>query len=526
MSRIISRAELDEYQELLSPENRLVDIAVRLQIIEDDGSKGGFVPGVFGGRWDRVLSDWVAMPPGSQWSTKESGPDILRVNEWTVHRQQLPVLLEDAADTIFVGIFAGRQAGKTHCAIEKVALDWLRWPGRWVATVSQDFKASRGPEETFRSLIAPWWGVKTNKADRTWTLPTGAQYIFRSEEAIDSLRGPSLKTLHLTEAALMRHMSFVTGIGCGAASKSFKVIVDTTPKREVKWIRDAYREWGETPKHKMHRLYTERNPRRNKELLASLAENLPADLYEQEIKGNLLPPQDRIWFLFDRRVHGRPTPQMGDVTREFAEHRFGVEMREKEPAYLAGWDFGREAVVVAKVFAQTYERPDGTTRRRFIPWLVGELTSKGERTNTEHHAALVREAFGTNIVIRTDAMGQFARAGGRGTERPAITVLEEAGFLNVEPCDSVAPRIVDRQLTTSRLLRNIKGDVQLYLDEDAVPELVDAFENQRQGANGKPVEEHGYEHIIDAATYLIWSAFPIEGEVPLGFRRAFTKSKN
>jgi len=506
----IKRDELDEIRELVDERNRYVDLAVRLRIIDDNGKDLGLHPAVIGGRWDTLLEDWVRPTP----------PD-LRTFEWTVQEQQLPILFDPA---IFLAVFAGRQAGKTDVSIKSTMLDWLRYPGRKVVTIAQDFKASRDPEDTFKALCAPWWRVKPHKSDRMYELPHGCQYLFRSEEAIESVRGPSLKKIHMAEAALQRHKSFVAAVGCGVAARQFQMVIDTTPRREVVWIRKAYQEWGGKKNHAVHHLDTMRNPRRNEEVIEAILENTPADLADQELKGKLVDPVGKIW-LFNRKIHLKPEPELGECTREFVKEVFGHRMRKEGAAYVAGWDFGTERCILGKVYRETFlERLDDgrvTQKHRHLLWWVGEVVD--DTTNTEHHARKVAEEWGTNIAIIHDPMGAYRNSAGRGNEPPSAKLLREAGFTYVAAAAKRTPLISARQTTFNRMLLNSKHVTTTFVVPGACPVFVEALENQRNGPHGNPIAENGYEHIIDAATYFTWAAFPIEDAGGYKFRSAFVE---
>lgn len=507
---VISQKELAEIRRVVAPGNRFVDLMVQFQMLNDDGTRGELVPRLRGGIWDRTLE---------QWAPSETEP--VNVQVWPIQRQQMSIL-ERLDDQIFFAIFGGRQAGKTDLAIKCTGLDWIDWPAREVCCISQDFKASREAEQAFESLLAPWWKAHQVKTDRYWILPHMGRYLFRSEEAIDSVRGPSLKSLLLNEASLFSYESFLTAVGCGAAAKSFRIFLATTPKREVKWIRNVYEKWAGMQHRGTARLLTYQNPRRNEQVLDAIREDTPRDLYQQEFEGKLVPPQDRIYWLYDGAVHKRQRPHIGNVTRAWAWREWRVRLAEAQRGgtfepLLAGWDFGKEAVVLGQMFLETYEDAPGSTATREVLWIVGEDVNM--RTTTEQQAADIVEHWGRNIAIRHDAMGQHARVGGRGDEPAAQKILEASGFADVRPCARRNPLVADRQRAVQRLLRNAKNEVRLYIEPGRAPHLEDALENQRMGPNGKPIlDEHA--HVLDALGYLVWAAFPIDSVIPEGYRRA------
>lgn len=503
------------------PEKRFRDFGIRLRVLNDDGSPGDLRPEVLGGRWDTWTSSWVTPTP-----------DDLDCVEWTIQRQQIPVILECPREVQLVALFAGRQAGKSRIALTQAALDGARYPGRDTFVISLDFKASREPEETFLSILPPQWGVKWSKSERIATWPHGHRTLFRSAENIDSCRGPSTKTIILDEASRMSHDVFVAAVGCGAASKDFRLYLPTTPKRETRWLRAVNDNWGKDRISKIYRLRTEDNPRRNRPLLEKIAEDLPADLVAQEFGGEIVAPEHAVYYLFSRELHLRmlgdlpeylrPPEDIGpegrtwqkpiDWTVEFCRHRFGVPGK-----YILGWDFGKEATVWGKVFRERRlaRTPEGRMAWKDVLrlWIVGEAVN--HRTTTEHHAQDVLEELDTDqVVVITDAMGAKEKSEGRGASGAAIRLLREAGFLKVVPVAAANPDVENSIRAVLRLFKSAKGkDTRLFIAKDergrmSCPRLVEALESQHRDELGNIVMD-GNEHVIDALRYLVWRTFPV-----------------
>ncbi len=558
MPRIHRTAEIGELERQLDASHKTVDLAVSFRVLGpergDPGTellnKDGKRKTV-GGRWHSWDRRWL------------THPDVLEAFEWTVQQQQLPVLFDVPRDTMFVALFAGRQAGKTRIAVMQIVLDALRWPDRQSAIVSLNFKASRDPERAFKALLDPRWGVQHSKTEKTYTFPNGHEVVFRSIEAIDTIRGPSLKTVLLDEAARVAYDDYITALGCGAASESFRIYLATTPKRESQWCREVDATWGKTlADSKIFRLETKKNPRHNAKLIKAIEDTTPADIVDQEFRGIILPPQSAAYARqFHRPLHLRKEGRLPDaarfdlrpvggkvsvdVTGEWVKTNRGVSGAK----YVAGWDFGKEAVVVGKIFRDTRsvveQLPNGRTRtvqvHRHRLWIVGELVDPN--TTTDHHAAEVIKKFGDRIYVVTDAMGQHDRSGWRGDEPAGIEVLIDAGFLAVEPVSGRNPGVNHRVRTVNRALRSAvfdehwpavegengwpAGEVRLFIATDKLgrpvaPALVDGLENQRM-VKGKPEKDAKdgvqHEHVLDALGYLVCDLFPVEAEIAEGKSR-------
>ena len=540
MPRIGSLQDIADVEQLYSDSNRFVDLAVRLRVLGEGDAPGRLLPGIIGGRWDRRFGEWVT-----------PRPDNLQWIEWTIQEQQIPTFLLPP-DAMLAAVFAGRQAGKTEDGLMLIAAGGFRYPARESFIVSLDFKASRTIEQSFLNLIPPQWQCHWEKTERILTFPHGHAVKFRSAENAAACRGPSTKAILLDEAALMPEEVFHSAVGSGMASQDFLLVITTTPRRESKWIRDVYRTWGspELPGSYAFHLETEKNPRRNHKLLELIKSMTPADLYDQEMRGLLVAPQNAAYgHLFNRKLHLRHAGMLPDSVRE---HLLGIKDITRDwterygggPAdYVGGWDFGKEAVVIGKVY-QDARKIDGRIVKRNRLWIIGSEVDK--QTSTDQHAAKVAAKWGTSIGFITDAMGAYDKSTGRGNTDDAapITLLREHGFAWVEPVATKNPPVEFRQRTVCRALRSCVrgagavgaeewpdtdqypgGEVRLFVVPDAAPEVVDALENQAM-KNGKPAKDGEHEHVADALGYLVMAVLPLEESLPDGWESVLTDEED
>lgn len=508
MPRLGRTQEIADVEVLLDESKRFIDYGVRLRVLTLDGS-GRLLPQVLGGRWDSWTCTWVSPTPAD-----------LVCEEWTVQEQQIPIILGLGVDIHFVALFAGRQGGKTNASLMEAALDGARYPGRESFVISLDFKASREPEEAFRALVPKRW-AKWMKSDRTMVWHHGHRTIFRSAENIDSCRGPSTKTIVLDEGSRMSHDVFVAAIGCAMASKDFRLLIPTTPRRQCTWLRKVEATWPHKKGHAVIRLRTEDNPRHDPEMLEAAREDMDPDLFAQEFEGKMVPPENAVWYLFDRGVHcqreGELPAEMRDggwskpvdATREFTAAHFHTAADN-----IMGWDFGKEAVVIGRVYRQTRHFVDqagkARTETREKLWIIGEAVNY--RTTTEHHAHDVAAKWGTSAVVITDHMGDHERSEGRGATPAGVKILREAGFLRVIAVGPKNPDIENTVRAVLRLLKNAKGDIRMFVNDKACPKLTEALENQERSITGQVEKDGKLEHVIDALRYLVWLCFPVRRE--------------
>lgn len=542
MPKVGRTASAQRYAAALRDEGQFVDLAVRLRLLVDDGSDTGALgdlvrlpsgkPVILGGRWDTWGSGWVSPQP-----------DDLNVVEWTVQEQQLPLWFETPDEAQFVGLFAGRQAGKTYVAFQDMVADAFRSPGRAFGIVIQTFDALGEFRGAFESLFPPddAWRIEWSAREKTHHLPNGARIIWRTAGGISNLRGPSLKRIHIEEAALYPYSVFTTAMGAGAAAKDFRLTLATTPKREIEWIRNINATWD--PKKRshikgyfLHRLRTESNPRRNRPLLEAIKANTPAYLVRQEFGGELLDPEHKTYVPFDREKHEHPIPEVPawlDVTKEFTASEFLRCDPKLGADFVIGWDFIKEAAVVGKIFREERKTFSNAGARQVqnVHHLVIIGEAVDERTTTQRHGKLVRDTEWwpgqkaqpgqkLNAVVITDAMGVHDNADGQGGDTAAIKLLQPF-FRDVRPHGTKNPDVNLRVRTVENLLDGDKYGQRLWFLPGKAPKTINVLETQQMGPNHRPIKD-GHEHPVDALGYLCLGTFPIEGQLPDGFRKVFS----
>ena len=105
------------------------------------------------------------------------------------------------------------------------------------------------------------------------------------------------------------------------------------------------------------------------------------------------------------------------------------------------------------------------------------------------------------IYVYPDASG-----GARSTDasQTDIQILESYGMSNQSP--RANPPIRDRVAAVQALLENGKGEVRMQID-GRCKKLIECLELQSYNEKGEPDKEGGYDHMNDAAGYLVWREF-------------------
>ena len=105
------------------------------------------------------------------------------------------------------------------------------------------------------------------------------------------------------------------------------------------------------------------------------------------------------------------------------------------------------------------------------------------------------------IYVYPDASGAARSTNATQTD---IQILESYGMSNQSP--KANPAIRDRVAAVQALLENGKGEVRMQINSSC-KRLIECLELQSYNEKGEPDKEGGYDHMNDAAGYLVWREF-------------------
>ncbi len=105
------------------------------------------------------------------------------------------------------------------------------------------------------------------------------------------------------------------------------------------------------------------------------------------------------------------------------------------------------------------------------------------------------------IYVYPDASGGARSTNASQTD---IQILESYGMSNQSP--KANPPVRDRVAAVQALLENGKGQIRMQIDP-CCTKLIECLELQSYSEKGEPDKEGGYDHMNDAAGYLVWREF-------------------
>lgn len=519
------RAHLAELEQREA--SRYIDLAVAWER-KTTGEQLGY----FGGVWDQVEQRFM---PGRD-------PErcvVIRFNESQIELAQWAAwYAQERADgrpRDFINLFAigDRGSGKTYAAVAilgtlQVAFPYLGPDASIAWVVSRSHQDSDEIDRTFRAIFpSSWYSHKSHPTYRyDWV--TGARITNASGKAVEGLRARGrVDFLVLNEAGLVgREVPFNAtprikdrgGLAILTANPP-----NPTGSAKAQWILDLHEKAEEhkqkgTPYHTrfvwIRSSGNENSDRATGDLVAQYLYDLDPRAAKADVEGLLLPIGDRAYYRWSKLTHLRPTPHLGDITREFTRRRLG-----REYDYVGGVDFQgtpHHAAVICKIYG-TLADP--------ILWVVDDFAA--EKSTEDDLLDLVDEAGYTPETLAWvgDASGQWQDGAHNRNGRDSFAVFRARRWRIEPPAQKLSakgkysknPPVEKRVSLVNRLLgdtENPQAPVRLFVDPgtekhprcrkiaEALKECL--WVKARYG--GKPAGY--YSHLSDALGYVCWFIYP------------------
>lgn len=194
------------------------------------------------------------------------------------------------SDAKFRLLMAGRQSGKTTCAVAEICMDALAHPGHtnWWVTESLEIKAPAW--NALLDFLPKEVISKTNQVERLIRLTNGSEIYVKSAKGDKSLISASLDFVVCDEAGLWKEEAWERGISPMLVARPHaRVLLVSTP-RSRNWF---WRMWnkgrpgpGKEPEYESFHWKSEDSPYADLGYLAERRKNMPADLYAEEFEAD------------------------------------------------------------------------------------------------------------------------------------------------------------------------------------------------------------------------------------------------
>ena len=424
------------------------------------------------------MSILAAVPPGSIADKPEAGASFGR-EDYEQYINQLEATLTapqrqvyDAPER-FKLLCSGRRFGKTYLCITRL-LNWaLEKPGSLNWYVTANYRMAK--QIAWRQLkdMAPReLVVKQNESDLSIEFVNGAQIALRGADNEDSLRGVSLSSLVVDEAAYVKQSAWEMVLRPALSDQGGPAWFITTPAG-LNWFYDLWERAQEEPDWSSFSFTTIEGGNVPPEEIAAAKRTLDERTFKQEYLASFETLAGRVFPDFDK----------DNITEKVADTGGPV---------LVGLDFN------VSIMAGCIASKVGDTIH-----IWDEIAVKN--SNTSEIAQMLAQRFkDRDVIVYPDPTGAARKTSASGKTDHGI--LREYGLRVVAP---KAPWAVkDRLNATNWLVCNAEGERRMYV-HPRCKNVIKSMMNltYKEGTEDfVPDKESGLDHHADGLGYMILSA--------------------
>jgi phage terminase large subunit len=378
-------------------------------------------------------------------------------------------------------VVAGRRFGKTYLSIRELCYH-AREPNKEVWYVAPTYKMARQIvwKKLKNRLTDLNWVEKTNETELSITLVNGSTISLKGADNYDSLRGVGLDFIVLDEFADIAPEAWYETLRPTLSDKAGKALFIGTPKGIGNWSYELYQNNQDNPESWQSFSYTTLDGGNvPPEEVESAKRDLDERTFRQEYMASFETYSGRIYYSFDR-----------------SQNVVKYEGNTPDVVYI-GMDFNIDpmSAVVAARFGDTLH-------------IIDEVRIFG--SNTQEMVDEIRQRFPrSKIWVYPDPAGNQRKTSAGGTTD--ITILSNAGFIVKAPRSHTPVR--DRINAVNSRLCDSTGIRHLFIDPKC-KYTIEGLERQvyKQGTS-QPDKDGGYDHMNDAAGYLIDYIFPVRRDL-------------
>jgi phage terminase large subunit len=378
------------------------------------------------------------------------------------------------ADGRFRLLCAGRRMGKTHLCIARLITWAASKPNslNWYVTANYRM-AKQIAWRQLKNMVPPEICVKRNETDLMVELANGSIISLKGADNADSLRGVSLSSLVVDEAAYVKQEAWEMVLRPALSDQGGPAWFITTPAG-LNWFYDLWEQAQDLDDWSTHSYTTIEGGNVPPEEVEAARRTLDSRTFKQEYLASF------------ETLSGRVYP-------DFSDENISEDVKDTGGAIMWGSDFnvGTMAGVLGSRVGDTLHIWD-------------EVSVK--QSNTDEVCAMLRERFnGRKLVAYPDPTGSSRKTSSAG--RTDHEIIRQYGFGCVSP---KAPWAVkDKINATNSMIRNASGQIRLFVH----PRCKDTIKALRNVTYKPNTEDYiidksaNIEHWTDALGYLILSEF-------------------
>jgi hypothetical protein len=423
-----------------------------------------------------------------------------------------------AAELVPVGaalFYGGRRGGKTNLALWLAIAFAIVKPKARVWLIADSIPDTEELDLELQEMMPIEWGRDERLGAPHWryTLPNGSTITLRSAHQPGKLKKGRCDFAVINEGQLVDERAFLNVLGCCADDGGLCIVAANPPEDPIgDWIDQLYHDTLGMRRPAVQFWFDSRlNHHVANDNLAAIAYHTDDDTYRREILGQFVGRRNRVFYAWADAENIRPTPQIGEITREVLRRNFGREFD-----VLVGIDFQLQPHMAAVVY-KFYRDSDGDAEP--LAWAVDEIVVEGNEDELID-AMIARGYTPERTVIVADATGEyqdaarvpgktswdfFHRRGFKHVYRPEEDLVKKNPLLS-ERTAAMNARIKEHDEYTADGKPGKPGKRRVFSDPMNVRlnRALKSWPNK----NGVPNKRSGYAHLCDAASYPILRLFP------------------
>ena len=380
-------------------------------------------------------------------------------------------------------VIAGRRFGKTVLALRELSRN-ARFPNRNVWFVAPTYRMCKQIvwDMLKYKLQDLNWISKVNESDLTILLKNGSKISLRGADNPDSLRGVSLDFVVFDEFAFIDESAWSAVIRPTLSDRKGSAMFISTPMGR-NWAYDLYQK-GLDPTEEQWESFqftTADGGNVSQEEIEQARKDLDPRTFRQEYYATFEEYANRIYYAFDRaknvKVYTNPTPQILHIGLDFNVGQMSASV------------FAQEGNVIHAI--DEISMPSSNTAE-----IVEEINQRYPKTK---------------IFVYPDPAGS-ARKTSAASGVTDHTILANAGFVVKAPRAHNPVR--DGINAVNSKLCSADGKVSFFVDPKC-KKILESLEKHtyKEGSNGIPDKDSGYDHFSDSIRYYIDYVFPVRRDI-------------
>lgn len=378
------------------------------------------------------------------------------------------------SDNRFKLLCSGRRFGKTYLCITRLICWALEKPGslNWYVTANYRM-AKQIAWRQLKAMAPPDLVVKRNESDLSIEFVNGSIVALRGADNEDSLRGVSLASLVIDEAAYVKQTAWEMVLRPALSDQGGPAWFITTPAG-LNWFHDLWEHAQEQPDWETFSYTTVQGGNVKAEEIEAARRTLDERTFRQEYLASFETLSGRVY-------------------ADFTDENISDLIKDTGAEIYWGTDFN------VSVMAGVLGSRVGDTLHIWDELSVNQ-------SNTDEVCAILKERFpNRRIIAYPDPTGSARKTSSAG--RTDHDIIRRAGFNCVSP---KAPWAVkDKINATNWMIRTATGQLKLFV-HPRCKHTIKALKNvtYKQGADDYVIDKSaGIEHWTDGLGYLILGAF-------------------